>query len=49
MDDTLYVYVNQYMTGPNEDISVTPPYLISLVAIEKEKLANVTNIVRAET
>ena len=48
MDDTLYVYVNQYMTGPNEDISVTPPYLISLVAIEKEKLANVTNIVRVE-
>ena len=46
--DTLYVSVDEYIPGDFGPISPSAPPFISLAAIEKEKLAQVTNIVRVE-
>jgi hypothetical protein len=48
LGDTLYVSVHEYIPNFNGTVSPTEPPYVSLVAIEKEKLANVTNIVRVE-
>ncbi len=48
LDDTLYVQVSLYKSISDRPVNPAMPPFISLVAVEKEKLANVTNIVRVE-
>ena len=48
LDDTLYVYVALYESIGDTPVNPAIPPYMSLVAIEKEKLADVTNIVRVD-
>ena len=46
LGDTLYVHVNQYIAGTGEIVSPSQPPFVSIVSVEKDKLNDVTNIVR---
>lgn len=48
LGDTLYVNVELYESAGDSPVNPAIPSFVSVVAIEKEKLANVTNIVRVD-